>query len=88
MAIYPFVYSVTRRRLGVDDETVNSFLQRILDSFKHTLNLMEQNSFCSNSVREINERPLTAVSSDARDNTVLTFASLLTPVLDPYTPAR
>ena len=47
---------------------------------------MEQITFCSNSVRMINERPLPVVSSDPRDNTVLTPASLLTPGLDPYTP--
>ena len=33
----------------------------------------------------VNERKLTAVSSDPRDNTVLTPASLLTFGLDPYT---
>ena len=61
-------------------------LQRILNSSKHISNLMELITFCSNSVRMVNQRPLTAVSSDPRDNTVLTPASLLTPGLDPYTP--
>ena len=61
-------------------------LQRILGSSKHIPNLMELITFCSNSVRVVNERPLTAVSSDPRDNTVLTPASLLTPGLYPYTP--
>ena len=42
-------------------------------------------TFCSHSVRVVHERPLTAVSSDPRDNTVLTPASLLTHGLDPYT---
>ena len=33
----------------------------------------------------VNKRPLTAVSSDPRDNTVLTPASLFTSEPDPYT---
>ena len=60
-------------------------LQRILDSSKHIPNLIELITFCSYSVQVVNERPLTAVSCDSRDNTVLTPASLLTPGLDPYT---
>ena len=47
---------------------------------------MELITFCSNSVQVVNERPLTAVSGDPKDNTVLTPASLLTSGLDPYTP--
>ena len=47
---------------------------------------MELITFCSNSFRVVNERPLTAVSSDPRDNTLLTPAFLFTPGLDPYVP--
>ena len=43
---------------------------------------MELITFCCNSVRVVNERPLTALSSDPRDNTVLTPASVLTPGLE------
>ena len=61
-------------------------LHRILDSSTHTPNLIELITFCSNSVRVVNERPITPLSDDPRDNTVVTPASLLTPGLDPYTP--
>ena len=46
---------------------------------------MELITFCSNSVRMVNERSLTAVSGDPGNNSVLTPASLLAPGLDPYT---
>ena len=61
-------------------------LHRILDSSTHTPNLIELITFCSNSVRVVNEWPITPLSDDPRDNTVVTPASLLTPGLDPYTP--
>ena len=61
-------------------------LHRILDSSTHTPNLIELITFCSNSVRVVNERPITPLSDDPRDNTVVTPASLFTPGLDPYTP--
>ena len=43
-------------------------------------------TFCSSAMRVVNERPITALSDDHRDFTVVTPASLLTPGLDPYTP--
>ena len=64
---------------------IKLILQRILDSSKHVPNLMELIIFCSNSVQMVNERPLTAVSIDPRDDTVLTPASFLTPGLNSYT---
>ena len=47
---------------------------------------MELITFCSNAVREVNERPLTALSDDPRDFAVVTPASLLIPAFDLYPP--
>ena len=65
---------------------VKRILQRTLETATHKPSLMELITFCSNAVRVVNERPLTALSDDPRDFAVVTPASLLTPAFDPYTP--
>ena len=64
---------------------VKHILQRILETTTHKPSLMKLITFCSNAVRVVNERPLTALSHDPRDSAVVTPASLLTPAFDPYT---
>ena len=59
---------------------------RVLGSSSHTPSLIELITFCSNSVRVVNERPITTLSDDPRDTTVVTPASLLTPGFDSYSP--
>ena len=65
---------------------VKRILQRTLEAATHKLSLMELITFCSNAVRVVNERSLTAWSDDPRDFAAVTPASLLTPSFDPYTP--
>ena len=65
---------------------VKRILQRTLQTATHKPSLMELITFCSNAVRVVNKRPLTALSNDSRDLAVVTPASLLTPAFDPYTP--
>ena len=87
--LWQFIPPYAPSQGGAWESMVKQFkliLQRILDSSKHIPNLMELITFCSNSVRVVNEQPLTVVSGDHRDNTVLTPTSLLTTGLDPYTP--
>ena len=65
---------------------IKRILQRTLDPAAHTPSLIELITFCSNAVRVVNERPITALSEDPRDCTVVTPASLLTPGFHPYSP--
>ena len=65
---------------------VKRILQRTLETAAYKPSLMELITFCSNAVRVVNERPLTALSDDPRDFAVVTPASLLTPAFDPHTP--
>ena len=67
---------------------VKRILQRTLETSTHKPSLMELITFCSNAVRVVNERPLTALSDDSRDFAIVTPASLLTLAFDPYTPVR
>ena len=61
---------------------IKIILQRTLAASTHKPNLMELITFCSNAVRVVNERPITAISDDPRDCTAVTPASLLTPGFD------
>ena len=65
---------------------VKRILQRTLETATYKPSLMELITLCSNAVRVVNERPLTALSDDPRDFAVVTPASLLTPAFDPHTP--
>ena len=65
---------------------VKRILQRTLDTTTHKPNLSELITFCSNAVRVVNERPITALSEDPRDFAVVTPPSLLTPSFDTYSP--
>ena len=65
---------------------IKRILLRTLDSAAHKPSLLELITFCSNSVRVVNERPITALSDDPNDFTVVTPASLLTPGFDVYSP--
>ena len=65
---------------------VKRILQRTLETATHKPSLMELITFCSNAVRVVNKRTLTALSNDSIDLAVVTPASLLTPAFDPYTP--
>ena len=81
--LWQFIPPYAPSQGGAWESMVKQFkliLQRILDSFKHIPNLMKLITFCSNSVRMINERPLTAVNSNPRNNTRF----FLTPGLDLY----
>ena len=53
---------------------VKRILQRTLETATHKPSLMELITFCSNAVRVVNERPLTALSGDPRDFAVVTPA--------------
>ena len=65
---------------------VKRILQKTLDTATYKPNLLELITFCSNAVRVVNERPITALSEDPRDFAVVTPASLLTPSFDTYSP--
>ena len=65
---------------------IKLILHRTLDTAAHIPRVMELITFCSNAVRLVNERPITALSEDPRDFTVVTPASLLTPGFDRYSP--
>ena len=67
---------------------VKRILQRTLDATTHKTNLSELITFCSNAVRVVNERPITALSEDSRDFAVVTPASLLTPSFETYSPVE
>ena len=49
-------------------------------------NIIELITFCSNAVCILNERPITPLSDDTKDFTVITPASLLTTGFDKYAP--
>ena len=57
---------------------VKRILQRTIETAAHKPSLLELITFCSNPVRVVNERPLTALSDDPSDFAVVTPASLLT----------
>ena len=63
---------------------IKIILQRTLDASTHKPSLMELLTFCSNAVRVVNARPITALSDDPRDCEAVTPASLLTPGFDTF----
>ena len=70
---------------------VKRILKRTLDTtfYKYILhkpNLSELITFCSNTVRVVNESPIMVLSEDPRDFAVVTPESLLTPSFDTYSP--
>ena len=59
-------------------------LGNILEASKHKPNFIELLTYTGSAVRIVNERPLTPLSDDPNDFSVITPASLLTPFFDPY----
>ena len=57
---------------------------QILDSSKRQPSLIKLITYMGSAVRIVNERPLVPLSDDAKDCTVITPASLLTPYISPY----
>ena len=51
----------------------------------HKPSVIELVAVCSNAVRVVNERPITALSEDSREFTVMTLVLLVTPGMDFYT---
>ena len=61
-------------------------LLQVASSSHRTPNLMELQTYVSNTTYLVNNRPLTSTSDDPRDHTAITPASLLTPYFHPHTP--
>ena len=60
--------------------------ERILQASLRKPNIVELIIFCSNGVRIVNKRPITPLSDDPEDFTVITPASLLTSGFDKSSP--
>ena len=63
---------------------IKRVILQILDSSKQKPSLIELVTYMGNAVRIVNERPLVPLSDNAKDCTVITPASLLTPYASPY----
>ena len=59
-------------------------LLQVASSSHRTPNLMELQTYVSNTTYLVNNRPLTSTSDDPRDHTAITPASLLTPYFHPH----
>ena len=63
---------------------IKRVILQILDSLKRKPSLIELIIYMGSAVRIVNERPFVPLSDDAKDCTVITPASLLTPYASPY----
>ena len=58
----------------------------VAKSSQRTPNLVELQTFVSNTTNLVNNRPLTPLSDDPKDHTAITPASLLTPAFHSHLP--
>ena len=61
-------------------------LLEVVKFTQRTPNLVELQTYISNTTRLVNDRPLTSLSDDPKDHTAITPSSLLTPAFCPLTP--